>query len=53
MTAKTVRLTRQDLKESTRACSQCGAKLSSYNDNDTCFAHTVELPWKGPSTRPK
>jgi hypothetical protein len=52
MTARVVRLTRQDLLASTRACSACGAKLSSYNDRETCWAHTVELPWKGPSTRP-
>ena len=53
MTAKTVRLTRQDLQASTRACAVCGAKLSSYNENDTCWTHTVELPWKGPNTKPR
>ncbi|MFN2539738.1 MAG: hypothetical protein ABR549_16525 [Mycobacteriales bacterium] len=36
-----------------RACAVCGAKLSSYNDNETCWAHTVELPWKGPNTKPR
>lgn len=53
MTAKIVRLTRSDIKASTRACRECGAKLSSYNENDTCWAHTVELPWKGPNTKPR
>ena len=38
---------------SPRACAVCGARLSSYNENPTCWAHTLELPWKGPSTRPR
>jgi hypothetical protein len=37
----------------TRVCTVCGAKLSAYNENPTCWAHTVELPWKGPNTRPR
>ena len=53
MTAKIVRLTHADLKASTRCCTECGAKLSSYNDKPTCFAHTVEVPWQGPNTRPR
>ena len=36
-----------------RVCAVCGVRLSAYNDNDTCWAHTVELPWKGPNTRPR
>ena len=53
MTAKIVRVTRADLLASTRRCTECGTRLSSYNDNDTCWAHTVELPWKGPHTKPR
>ncbi len=36
-----------------RACEVCGARLSTYNANATCWTHTLELPWKGPSTRPR
>lgn len=36
-----------------RACAVCGARLSAYNENPTCWAHTLELPWKGPNTRPR
>jgi hypothetical protein len=36
-----------------RMCSACGVKLSSYNRNETCWAHTVELPWQGPNTKPR
>ena len=36
-----------------RACAVCGVKLSAYNDNATCWAHTVEMPWKGPNTKPR
>jgi hypothetical protein len=53
MTSRTTRPTRQDLKAASRACTVCSTRLSSYNENDTCWAHTVELPWKGPNTRPK
>ena len=53
MTARVTRLTRQDLKASVRRWSACDAKLSSYNDNDTCWAHTVDLPWNGPNTKPR
>jgi hypothetical protein len=53
MTAKIVRLTRADLKASTRRCSECGTRLSSYNANETCWAHTVEVPWTGPHTKPR
>ena len=53
MTARVTRLTRQDLKASARTCTACGSKLSSYNENDTCWSHTVDLPWKGPNTKPR
>lgn len=44
---------RRDLKTPPRPCAVCGSKLSAYNTNPTCWVHTVEIPWKGPSTRPK
>ena len=44
---------RHALKATNRQCVVCGAKLSAYNENSTCWAHTLELPWKGPSTKPK
>jgi len=52
LTAKIVRLTQADLKASTKVCRDCGTRLSAYNDNDTCWAHTAEQPWKGPNTKP-
>ena len=36
-----------------RACVVCGARLSTYNREDTCFTHTLEVPWKGPNTKPR
>jgi hypothetical protein len=35
-----------------RRCVVCGERLSSYNPEPTCFAHTVNVPWKGPNNRP-
>jgi hypothetical protein len=32
-------------------CSECGAKLSSYNPGPNCYAHTLDIPWKGPGVR--
>lgn len=37
---------------SRRRCLVCGERLSSYNTGETCFAHTVGVPWKGPNNRP-
>ncbi|MCW2599768.1 MAG: hypothetical protein JWM02_1597 [Frankiales bacterium] len=37
----------------TRTCAVCGSKLSAYNDNPTCWAHTPQLPWKGPNQKPR
>ena len=36
-----------------RTCVVCGSPLSAYNAHPTCWAHTLEVPWKGPNTRPK
>ena len=44
---------RQDLLLAGTACTVCGRRLSAYNDNSTCWAHTLELPWKGPNHRPR
>ncbi|MCU1591160.1 MAG: hypothetical protein JWP11_2416 [Frankiales bacterium] len=35
------------------ACGECGARLSAYNPGPNCFAHTLDLPWKGPGVRPR
>ena len=42
-----------DPAKARRACVVCGTRLSSYNESDTCYAHTVELPWRGPNTKPR
>ena len=34
-----------------KACTECGARLSSYNPGPNCFAHTLDVPWKGPGVR--
>jgi hypothetical protein len=34
-------------------CSECGVPLSSYNPGPNCFAHTLDIPWKGPGVRPR
>jgi hypothetical protein len=36
-----------------QACTECGARLSSYNPGPNCFAHTLDIPWKGPGVRPR
>jgi threonine dehydrogenase-like Zn-dependent dehydrogenase len=53
VTAPITRITRQDVLAARRACAICGSRLSAYNERDTCFSHTVELPWKGPNTKPR
>jgi hypothetical protein len=54
VSTSTARLTRHDLKKATcRTCVVCGSKLSAYNDNPTCWAHTLEVPWKGPNQKPR
>jgi hypothetical protein len=35
------------------ACTECGAALSSYNPGPNCYAHTLDIPWKGPGVRPR
>jgi hypothetical protein len=36
----------------TRAhCTQCDAQLSAYNPGPNCFAHTLDVPWRGPGVR--
>ena len=44
---------RPDPKAARRVCAVCGTRLSTYNDAETCWAHTLELPWQGPNTRPR
>ena len=34
-------------------CSECDARLSSYNPGPNCFAHTLDVPWKGPGGWPR
>jgi hypothetical protein len=36
-----------------RTCSQCGEPLSQYNPGPNCFKHTVGVPWRGPTAKPK
>ena len=33
------------------ACTECGARLSAYNPGPNCYAHTLDIPWKGPGVR--
>jgi len=40
-------------REDTAECATCGARLSSYNPGPHCYAHTVDVPWKGPGPRPR
>ena len=40
-------------REERAACSACGVPLSSYNPGPNCFAHTLDIPWKGPGVRPR
>ena len=34
-------------------CTVCGERLSSYNRGPNCYAHTVDIPWRGPHARPR
>jgi hypothetical protein len=36
-----------------RACPQCGEPLSQYNPGPNCWKHTVGVPWRGPTAKPK
>lgn len=40
-------------RETRAACTSCGVPLSSYNPGPNCYAHTLDLPWKGPGVRPR
>lgn len=31
-------------------CAVCEKVLSSYNTSNTCYAHTVAIPWRSPSS---
>jgi hypothetical protein len=42
---------RRPLQATRQACTECGARLSSYNPGPNCFAHTLDVPWKGPGVR--
>ena len=32
-------------------CGVCGSRLSAYNAGPNCYAHTVDVPWRGPYPR--
>lgn len=55
--ASGTRLTGTTLKPVAKArtgqacCSVCGSRLSAYNAGPNCYAHTVDIPWKGPGQR--
>ncbi|MHB8342567.1 MAG: hypothetical protein ACYDB7_15555 [Mycobacteriales bacterium] len=36
-----------------RACPVCGEHLSSYNPGPNCYTHTVGVPWRGPTNKPR
>jgi hypothetical protein len=36
-----------------RACPQCGEPLSQYNPGPNCWKHTMGVPWRGPTAKPK
>jgi hypothetical protein len=33
------------------SCTVCGSRLSAYNQGPNCYAHTVDVPWRGPYPR--
>jgi hypothetical protein len=39
--------------ERKRACGVCGVALSAYNEGPNCYRHSVGMPWRGPSAKPK
>lgn len=41
----------QKAREGAAACETCGVRLSSYNPGPHCYAHTLDVPWKGPGSR--
>ena len=43
----------QKARQGQAACTTCGARLSSYNPGPNCYAHTLDIPWKGPGVRPR
>ena len=36
-----------------RFCPICDERLSSYNPGPNCWTHTVGVPWRGPTARPR
>ncbi len=38
----------QKVRNDRATCAVCGTRLSAYNPNPTCYAHTLDVPWKGP-----
>ncbi|HVA60019.1 MAG TPA: hypothetical protein VNG13_05715 [Mycobacteriales bacterium] len=36
-----------------RRCPVCRERLSSYNPGPNCYAHTAEIPWRGPAVKPR
>ena len=43
----------QKARDGRAECAECGARLSSYNPGPNCYAHTLDIPWKGPGVRPR
>lgn len=43
----------QKARTGVATCPACGRRLSAYNAGPACYAHTVEVPWKGPTARPR
>jgi hypothetical protein len=39
--------------EGVRACPVCHERLSTYNPGPNCWTHTVGIPWRGPTAKPK
>ncbi len=50
-TAATLRPVARAEADRQRRCTACGARLSAYNPGTACYAHTVDVPWKGPHHR--
>ena len=41
----------QKARDGVAQCATCGVRLSSYNPGPHCYAHTLDVPWKGPGPR--
>jgi hypothetical protein len=43
----------QKVRDGRAQCTECAVRLSSYNPGPNCYAHTLDIPWKGPGVRPR